>query len=74
MADKPIPFNKSWQAGIIIGTVVLCWILIGAIVWKGDPHNSLHSSALAWAFTVNVGAMAGLGFGTAVQYLPSAKS
>ena len=66
-----VPFNRSWQAAIIIATVVLCWALIWWIVVDGDPKNSLHASALAWAFATVMGVMVSLGVGAIAQFWPA---
>ena len=62
--------NRSWRTGIAVVMLILCWLLIWWIVVDGDPKNSLHTSALAWAFATAMGIMAGLGFGAIVNYLP----
>lgn len=52
---------------IVITSLLFTWSLIVAIVWEGDPKNSLHTSALAWAFVTNVAVLFAYSFGVIVQ-------
>jgi hypothetical protein len=48
----------------------------GLVVWLmlyGKPDNSLHTSALSWAFTLSVGVLAGGGFGAVADLIPGFK-
>jgi amino acid transporter len=47
----------------------------GIIVWLllyGKADNSLHSSALSWAFCIGAGVLAGVGFGAVAHLIPGA--
>jgi len=37
----------SFAAYVIL---LLCWVLIGWVMWKGAAGNPLHAEALSWAF------------------------
>lgn len=43
---------------------LLAWALILLSYLQGDPANSLHQSAQAWAFTVVLGILAAYGIGS----------
>lgn len=45
----PLP-SRSTRRGIVIFTLLFCSAIILLIVLKGTPGNSLHDSALSWAF------------------------
>jgi hypothetical protein len=48
----------------------------GLVVWLmlyGKPENSLHTSALSWAFTLSAGVLAGVGFGAVAHLIPGFK-
>lgn len=72
MTDTPM--NRTLRGTVAVCMLMLCWLLIGWIVLAGDPENSLHASALAWAFAMQLGIMAGLGFGAALERWPGAKN
>jgi cytochrome bd-type quinol oxidase subunit 2 len=63
----------SKKVRIVFASIALafCFVLIGYIVLKGSPTNSLHESALAWAFVVTGGTLAGIGFGAIASLLPT---
>ena len=44
--------SRSTRRAIVVCTIVFCAIVIGYVVALGDPANSLHQSALSWAFTL----------------------
>lgn len=58
----PIPPSgtRTWFAGI---TVAFCFLIIALITWMGDPTNTLHTSALAWAFSTVIFVLGGFIFG-----------
>lgn len=64
------PLSRSWRTGIAVASVIASWILIWWVTINGNPSNSLHQSALSWAFALQMGVLAGLGFGAIVDYLP----
>lgn len=67
MADvQPVSFNNTWKAVITITTLLFNAGIIVFCLLKGEPANSLHSSALGWAFIVDIGIIAGLGIGAAL--------
>ncbi len=64
---------RTWRHIITLTTVLFCWCLIGLLVWRGASDNSLHSSALAWSFSVQLVVLVGLGFQAAVPLLAAKK-
>lgn len=67
MADVPaVSFNNTWKAVMTITTLLFnAGIIIFCLGW-GAKDNSLHSSAMAWAFMVDFAILAGLGIGAAL--------
>jgi ABC-type antimicrobial peptide transport system permease subunit len=64
MDAKPL-INATLRA-IITCTVLL--FAIGTIVWcllYGEPHNSLHASAVSWSYTLIIFTMLALGIDSA---------
>lgn len=47
----PLP-NRSTRKRFVIYMLVFCAIVIGYTILAGDPANSLHVSAMAWAWGV----------------------
>jgi len=47
----PIP-TRTTRKQLVIGTLIFCASMIAYVVIKGEPTNSLHSSALAWSYTL----------------------
>jgi uncharacterized membrane protein YdcZ (DUF606 family) len=70
---EPEGFSKRVRLSFANGTVGFCVLLIVFVVVRGDPANSLHQSALAWAFALFGGVLAGIGFGAVAQLLPGLK-
>jgi hypothetical protein len=64
MADATPPaFNNTFKCALTITTLVFhAGIVLFCLRW-GDPANSLHSSAMAWAFAVSAATLAGIGIG-----------
>ena len=58
----PLPL-RSTRKWIVVGTLLFCAAIISGIVWKGDPVNTLHTSALAWAFSSSIAVIMGYVFG-----------
>ena len=73
--DVPAPeaFSKRIRLNFAVSTVAFCVGLIAFLVWNGQAENSLHQSALAWAFALFGGVLAGIGFGAVAQLLPGLK-
>ena len=66
----------GWNVRIIFGSIVLGFrmSIIGYLVLKGSPTNSLHDSALAWSFGVVIAILAGFGVGTVAERMLTALS
>lgn len=45
----------------------MCWILIGFLMISGSDENSLHVSALAWAFMLMASTIFAYVFGAVVD-------
>lgn len=52
---------------IVVSGILFTWVIISWCILKGDPANSLHTSALAWSFTTNMVLTFAYSFGTMVQ-------
>lgn len=59
--------STTTRRRIVVASLLFTWALIGLIVWKGDPSNSLHSSALAWSFVANMAVLFAYSFGIVIQ-------
>jgi hypothetical protein len=53
--EAPAPWPQDWRIGVSVGVLVLCFIAIAYLIGWGSPTNSLHESALAWAFSLVLG-------------------
>lgn len=60
---------KRVRINLVCITVMFCLSLIAFLIAKGSPTNSLHESALAWAFVMVGAVLAGLGFGAVAPLL-----
>lgn len=60
-----IKTDASYQVkkNIVTFTLILNWILTGWLMLYGNPQNSLHTSALAWAFGTSIFTIAAYVFG-----------
>lgn len=71
------PANKTLRALIGLTTLAATTILIAWLMFYGKSENSLHQSALSWAFTLHALILVGFGFGAALptlaNLLPRAK-
>ncbi len=58
----PLPSSgtRVWFSAI---TVAFCFLIISLVTWMGDPTNTLHTSALAWAFSTTIFVLGGFIFG-----------
>ena len=59
--------STTTRRRIVVSSLLFTWALIGLIVWRGDPANSLHSSALAWGFVANMVVLFAYSFGIVIQ-------
>ncbi len=44
--------RRRTRRRIVYATLFICSQLVGYVVVWGDPANTLHASALSWAFTL----------------------
>jgi len=64
MLDTTLIASHRTRRNIVICSLLFTWALIVVIVCYGSPTNSLHTSALAWAFVSNIGVLFAYSFGT----------
>lgn len=50
-STEPLP-PRDVRLGMVCGVLLLCIAVIVFCLFRGDPANSLHQSALAWAWTL----------------------
>lgn len=62
----PMPSQHTQRVFVTV-MALFCWSLIVYIVGWGDPHNSLHTSALAWAFGTSTAVVFAYVFGSSVD-------
>ncbi len=60
--DTHLPRRRTRRA-IVVATLTFCSSIIIYVVVSGDPANSLHQSALSWAFTLCGATIGGYIFG-----------
>lgn len=65
--DSDYVASVTTRRRIVVTSLLFTWALIGLLVWKGDPNNSLHASALAWGFVANMAVLFAYSFGIVVQ-------
>jgi hypothetical protein len=75
VADAATVVEISAGLKMMIAMVTLTFngAVIGYLLWKGKPDNSLHSSALSWSYISGLTILAGLGFGAVAPLLANVK-
>ena len=58
----PLPPQHT-RRQIVVATILFSWACIVSMIVLGDPANSLHVSALGWAFTTMLGVIFAYVFG-----------
>lgn len=61
--DHPNLPSMTTRKNFVIVTLLATWSIIVFVLLKGEPTNSLHSSALAWAFMTNAAVLGAFIFG-----------
>ena len=64
----PLPTRQT-RKQLVIATLLFCWLIISYVVGFGEPDNSLHTSALAWAFASSMGVVFAYVFGAVFDNL-----
>ena len=59
--------SSQTRRRIVVSGILCTWAIIAWCILKGDPANSLHTSALAWSFTTNMVFTFAYSFGTMIQ-------
>jgi len=62
----PLPTRRTRRA-FVITTMLFCWAVIVYVVVWGNPANSLHTSALAWAFGTSTATLFAYVFGAVID-------
>jgi hypothetical protein len=70
--SEAVSFNNTWKAVITLATLLFNAAIIILVLWKGEPNNSLHASAMAWGFATDGLILAGLGIGAVTPDIISA--
>lgn len=55
--------KRSTRRKIVYATLSFCAFTIFNVIVLGDPENTLHQSALSWAFTLAAATIGGYIFG-----------
>jgi len=66
MIEAPIqPYmpTRGTRRKIVRITLLACALIVFYVVGWGDPANTLHASALSWAFTLSGATIGGYIFG-----------
>jgi len=61
--------KRRTRRNIVYATLIFTFGLVGYLVGFGTPENSLHVSALAWAFSTTIFVIGGYVFGSVVDNL-----
>lgn len=73
VTNLPLP-TKTTRKNIVVTTLLFCWAIIVWLIADGEPSNSLHSSALAWAWGVSMTVIMAYVFGAVVDNFNALKS
>ena len=65
--------KRSTRRNIVYATLIFCFLTIGYLVFNGSAENSLHESALAWAFSTSIFVIGGYVFGSVMDNLNDKK-
>lgn len=57
------PGSYQVKKNIVVFSLLFTWILIAYLILVGNPANSLHQSALSWAFSFDIFVVAAYVFG-----------
>lgn len=63
------PLNRTWQGIVALFALVFNASVILYVILAGEPANSLHVSALAWAWGSGLAILAGLGIGSSLEVI-----
>lgn len=64
---------KNFRRIITGATLMFCFSIIVALIYKGTAGNSLHESAMSWAWFGVVVILAGTGLSFLQSYIPTIK-
>lgn len=69
----PLPSRRT-RRRFVIATLVFCWSVAVYVIGWGNPTNSLHVSALAWAFGTSAATIFAYVFGAVMDNWNVSKS
>jgi len=69
MLDTQYVASSVTRRRIVVFTLLFTYSMIVWILLYGSPTNSLHESALSWAFGTNIITMFAYSFGTIITQL-----
>lgn len=58
--------SSRTRRNIVLASLIYSWVVIVVLLSTGEPTNSLHTSALAWAFATNMAVLFAYSFGTII--------
>ncbi len=64
--EDQIP-KRSTRRRIVYVTLIFCYAMIALLSFIGDADNSLHQSALSWAFSLSIFVIGGYIFGAVIE-------
>lgn len=63
MENETILPTSTARRNFVVVSLLFHWTLIGYLMGFGDTSNSLHTSALAWAFVASIATFSAYVFG-----------
>lgn len=69
----PLPTRQT-RKQIVVSTLIFCWTIIIYVVGWGSPTNSLHESAMAWAWGASLAVVSAYVFGAVIENFSVMKS
>lgn len=62
----PLP-SRQTRRRLVVGTLLFCAAVIAYVIHWGHPENSLHTSALSWAFMTATATLFAYVFGAVID-------
>lgn len=69
----PLPSRRT-RKHLVVATLLFCWSIIAGVLVGGNGDNSLHASALSWAFSLSGAVVMMYVFGAVVDNWGVSKS
>jgi len=64
--EKPL-LNRTLRALLGLGVMSFCMSIVVGLLYNGSPTNSLHESAMSWAWAIILLMVMAFGLGNAVE-------